>query len=293
MDKMELPNKIMIKEQIEEKEIIEQLLSQKTNHKVEIKIPQKGEKLRFVEMAEKNAKITLENQIRDKYNILNELKELLQLDKLPRKIECYDISNISGTNIVAGMCVAKDGEINRNLSRRFKIKTVIGQDDPKCINEVITRRLKHSIDNPNGGFGTLPDVIFVDGGITQIRAAREAVNLYGLQLPIYGMVKNDKHRTRALLNEKRQEIEISQEILNFITNLQDEVHKTAIEYHQKLRDSQMLKSELDTISGIGEIKKQLLYKKFGTVENMKNATIEELTSIKGITKQIANNIKQS
>ena len=293
MDKMELPNKIMIKEQIEEKEIIEQLLSQKTNHKVEIKIPQKGEKLRFVEMAEKNAKITLENQIRDKYNILNELKELLQLDKLPRKIECYDISNISGTNIVAGMCVAKDGEINRNLSRRFKIKTVIGQDDPKCINEVITRRLKHSIDNPNGGFGTLPDVIFVDGGITQIRAAREAVDLYGLQLPIYGMVKNDKHKTRALLNEERQEIEISQEILNFITNLQDEVHKTAIEYHQKLRDSQMLKSELDTISGIGEIKKQLLYKKFGTVENMKNATIEELTSIKGITKQIANNIKQS
>ena len=155
--------------------MLQNWLTEVAGRKVEIKTPQKGEKLRLVEMAENNAKITLENKEKDKNAILLELKEVLKIDKLPRKIECYDISNLSGTNMVAGMCVMQDGVIKKNLSRRFKIKTVFGQDDPRCMKEVITRRLIHSIDNPNGGFGRLPDVIFVDGGITQIRAALEAI----------------------------------------------------------------------------------------------------------------------
>ena len=126
-------------------------------------------------MADNNAKITLENKERDRSEILVELKEVLGLEKLPRKIETYDISNISGEYIVAGMCVMVDGVIKRNMSRRFKIKTVYGQDDPKCMEEVITRRLRHSIEDPNGGFGKLPDVIFADGGITQIRATKKAI----------------------------------------------------------------------------------------------------------------------
>ena len=281
----------MISKEIEDKELIEKILSDKANRKVEIKHPQKGEKLKFVEMAENNAKVTLENKVNDKFNILNELKEILNLESLPRKIECYDISNLSGTNIVAGMCVLKDGVIDKKLSRKFKIKTLFNQDDPACMREVITRRLKHSIDSSNSGFGKLPDVIFVDGGITQIRAAKEATNELNLDIPIYGMVKNDKHRTRALINDKKQEIELTEELMNLITRFQDTVHDTAIEYHRKLRDKEIIKSKLDEIEGIGEVKKKELLKKFGSVDKIKNSTMEELMQTKGITKGLAEKLK--
>ncbi len=293
LQKQELPNRIMLKQEIEDKQTIEQILTQKAGRKVELKTPQKGEKLRFVEMAEKNSKITLENKLKEKNNILQELKETLQLEALPRKIEMYDISNISGEFMVAGMCVAQDGVIKRNLSRRFKIKTVLSQDDPKCMEEVVTRRLKHSIENPEGGFGKLPDVILADGGITQIRAIRRAIDSYQLSISIFGLVKNDKHKTRALINEQRKEIPISDNIKNFVSNFQEEVHKTAIEYHRKLRDKQITKSELDEIPGIGEKKKQKLLQKFKTINEIKKATIEELTEVKGITKPLAEKIKQA
>lgn len=175
LDNPNIPNKIMIKEEIEDRDTIEKWLSTMLGKKVEIKTPKKGEKLRFVEMAENNAKVTLENKEKEKSEILMELKEVLELDQLPRKIETYDISNLSGEYTVAGMCVMQDGVIKKNLSRRFKIKTVFGQDDPRCMEEVIIRRLKHSIENPKGGFGELPDVIFADGGIIQIRAVQNAI----------------------------------------------------------------------------------------------------------------------
>lgn len=191
-----------------------------------------------------------------------------------------------------GMCVMIDGVIKKNLSRRFKIKGVFGQDDPKCTEEVVTRRLKHSIENPKGGFGELPDVIFADGGITQIRAIKTAIKKYNLNIPVFGMVKNDKHQTRALINENRDEFEISESLMNLITKFQDTVHDTAITYHRKLRDKQMKKSELDEINGIGEVKKKELLKHFGSVKKIKEATIEELTSVKGITNEIAKKIKE-
>ncbi len=291
MDKEEIPHKIMLKENLEEKEIIQQWLSKKVGRKVELKSPQKGEKLRFVEMAEKNAKVTLDNKSKDKFDILMELKEVLKMDKMPRKIETYDISNISGTYIVAGMCVLQDGIINNKLSRRFKIKTVLTQDDPRCMEEVITRRLKHSIEKTGQGFGKLPDAIFVDGGITQMRAAQNAINTYNLQLPIYGMVKNDKHTTRALIDENRKELPLSENLMKLITNFQDTVHDTAINYHRKLRDKAITKSALDNISGIGESKKQLLLKEFGSVEKIKQSSIEELRKVKGISKQLAIKVK--
>lgn len=291
--KLEFPNKIMIQEEIEDKELLEEWLSNSAKRKVEIKAPQKGEKLRFVEMAENNAKITLENKSKDKFEILNELKEILNLEKLPHKIETFDISNISGTHIVAGMCVAIDGVIKRNMTRRFRIKTVFGQDDPRCTEEVVTRRIKHSIENPKGGFGTLPDIILADGGITQIKAIKKALKVYELDkiIPVYGMVKDDKHSTRALVNENKKEYEISENLFFFITNLQNEVHNTAIEYHRKLREQAMTKSELDDIEGIGKAKREALLKEFGTIEKIKSASIEELTKIKGITKDLADKIK--
>ncbi len=292
MQKDEIPNKIMIQEKIEDEELIENLLSERTNKKVEFRVPQKGEKLRFIEMAINNARITLENKVKEKQSMVLGLKETLNMEKLPRKIECYDISNISGDYMVAGMCVAIDGVIKRNLSRRFKIKTVFTQDDPRCMEEVVTRRIKHSIENPKGGFGELPDVIFADGGITQIRAIKRAIEKYNITIPVYGMVKDDKHRSKELIDDDRNVIKLTDEQMNFITNFQDEVHNTAIEYNRRLREQAVTKSALDEIDGIGDKKKQELLKKFGSVEGIKNASLEEITKIKGINKNLARKIKE-
>ena len=283
----------MIREEKKNKNAIEEWLSKEAGRKVEIKSPKKGEKLRFVEMADNNAKITLENKERDRSEILLEIKKVLGLDRLPRKIETFDISNISGEYMVAGMCVMVDGTIKKNLSRRFKIKTVLTQDDPKCMQEVVTRRLKHSIENENSsGFGKLPDAIFADGGITQIRAIKQAIKDLQLDIPVFGMVKNDKHQTRALINENREEFEISENLFKLITKFQDEVHDTAISYHRKLRDKDITKSALDEIKGIGETKKKDLLKQFGSIEKIKNAKIEELTEIRGINENLAKSIIQ-
>ena len=310
------PSKIMIREEIEDKQLIEETLTSLAGRKVEIKTPQKGEKLRLVEMAEQNAKITLDNKEKDKYNILKELKEVLQLETIPRKIECYDISNLSGTNMVAGMCVMQDGIIKKNLSRRFKIKEVIGQDDPACMEEVVFRRLRHSVpilneDKPNG-FGDLPDVIFADGGITQIHAIQQAIKKVNkeieakarekgieitekdrINIDVFGMVKNDKHQTRALMNDRREELEISQTLLNTITMFQDAVHDTAIGYHKKLRNEGVTKSALDNIKGIGTAKKVALLKKYGSVEKIKAASVDDIAEVKGINKELAQQIKEN
>ena len=292
LQKEELPSKIMMQEDIEDKEIIERILTEKSGKKVEFKTPQKGEKLRFVEMAVNNAKITLENKTKEKHDLVLGLKQALNLEKLPRKIECFDISNLAGDYMVAGMCVAIDGVIKKNLSRRFKIKTVFTQDDPRCTEEVVTRRLKHSIENPKGGFGELPNVIFADGGITQIRAIKRAIAKYNLQIPVFGMVKDDKHSTKNLIDEERHVITLTEEQMNFVTKMQDEVHNVAIEYNRKLREKEATKSELDNIPGIGEKKKQELLKAFGSIQGIKKASIEEITKIKGINADLARNIKE-
>ena len=311
-----IPNKIMIREEIEDRIAIEEWLSTELGKKVEIKTPKKGEKLRFVEMAELNSKVTLENKEKDKSKILLELKDIMKMTTLPRKIETYDISNISGEYMVAAMCVMQDGIIKKNLSRRFKIKTVYGQDDPRCMEEVITRRLKHSIDNPKGGFGSLPDAIFADGGITQIRATKKAIEIVKneyiqkiikddlevegkianiknkFDIKVFGMVKNNKHQTRALMDEERNELEISEDLKKLITRFQDTVHDTAITYHRKLRDKDITKSELDDIKGIGKVKKQALLKRFGSMQKIKEASIEELMEVKGITKELAQKLQK-
>ena len=240
LDNPNIPSKIMLREELPEKDVLEEWLSTILGRKVELKSPKKGEKLRFV---------------------------------------------------VAGMCVMQDGIIKKNLSRRFKIKTVLTQDDPKCMEEVVTRRLAHSVEKEDSGFGKLPDVIFADGGITQIKAIKNAINKYeNIDIKVFGMVKNDKHQTRALIDENRKEIQISENLMNLITRFQDTVHDTAISYHRKLREKSVTKSELDNIKGIGEKKKKILLKHFGSVEKIKKATEEELMEVKGITKKIADSI---
>ena len=292
LDNASIPSKIMIKEILDDEQALEKWLCENAKHKVEIHSTKRGKKLRFVEMAENNAKVTLKNKEKNKNNILLELKNVLNLEKLPRKIETYDISNISGEFMVAGMCVMQDGVIKKNLSRRFKIKTVFSQDDPKCMEEVITRRLAHSIDNEKirSGFGEIPDVIFADGGITQIRAVKRAIDKYNVDIKVCCMVKNDKHQTRALIDENRNEIPISNELMLLITRFQDTVHDTAISYHRKLREKSLTKSELDDIKGIGKVKKQALLKRFGSVAKIKQASLEELLSVDGINEELANKI---
>ena len=168
----------------------------------------------------------------------------------------------------------------------------MGQDDPRCMKEVISRRIKHSIENDQGGFGALPDLIFVDGGITQINAAKEAIKENNVNIQVFGMVKNDKHRTKALIDEEKHEIPLSENAMNLLTNFQDTVHNTAIEYHRKLRDKEISKSKLDEIEGIGPKKKKLLLKEFGSISKIKNAKVEELTKIKGINEELAIKIKK-
>ena len=169
--------------------------------------------------------------------------------------------------------------------------------------EVVTRRLKHSIDTENSTFGALPDVIFADGGITQIQGVQSAINNVELEtididkrkelqnIKVFGMVKNDKHQTRALMDHNRNELKISEELLNLITLFQDTVHNTAIGYHKKLREKEITHSELDDVEGIGPTKKKLLLQTFGSVERIKNASVEELMNVKGITESLAKRLK--
>lgn len=292
-----VPSKIMFKNELEEGELLREFLikiSGKQN--IEFKIPKKGEKMRFIEMAEKNAMIGLKNKTDTIENegLLVDLMNLLELKELPKRIESFDISNISGTDIVAGMVVFENAKPKRSDYRRIKIKTVDGQNDVACMRETLMRRLKYLLPNQTeekNPYGPSPNLILMDGGITQVRVAKNVVREYGLDIPVYGLVKNDKHRTRTIVNEEGKEYEVkSSEIFNLITYIQDEVHETAIEYHRKLRNKRMKKSELDEIEGIGDARKQALLKRFKSIENIKKASVAELCLVDGINEKIAEKI---
>ena len=308
-----IPNRIIFRFEFEDMELMrKRLIELAGGRNVEFKIPQKGEKMRFVEMAEKNAFISLQNKtdvIKTEDN-MNKLRKLLNLKEMPRRIESYDISNISGTDTVAGIIVFENGKPKKNEYRRIKIKTVEGQNDVMCMRETLLRRLKYcvpeylkanSLSSENGDensttskknpFGPAPNLILMDGGITQVRVAVDVLEEYHLNIPVYGLVKNDKHRTRGIVDRDGNEFDVSDpDIINFVTFIQDEVHKTAIEYHRKLRDKHTSKSVLDEIPGIGEKRKQNLLRRFKTVQNVVNATEEELASVDGIDKKTAKEI---
>ena len=289
----EIPSKIMLKYEIDDNGLLE-FLNEKKGTKVEIKSPKKGQKLKFVEMAENNAKIALENRNRNidiNKGYLDKLTNLLNISISPKRIECYDISNISGTNIVGGMIVLENGSFKKSKYKKFKIKDMKDQDDPKCMAQVIDRRLNKSINENNQAFNPLPDLILLDGGITQINAVKPILEKYNIKIDIFGMVKDDKHRTRALMDINGNIIEFdNDDVKRYVTNIQDEIHNYAITYHRKLRDATIKKSLLDEISGIGEKKKIELLKIFGSVDGIRNAKIEDLVKIKGINPKLANDI---
>lgn len=291
-----VPDKIMFKYEFPDMELARNLLMKIGNKKsLEFKIPKRGEKVKLIDMAERNAKISMQNKTDSIENegLLVELMNLLHLKELPKRIESFDISNISGTDTVAGIVVFENAKPKKSDYRRLKIRTVEGQNDVGCMREVLMRRLKYCKEDFDGKspYSSSPNLILMDGGISQVRVAKNVVREYGLTIPVFGMVKDGKHRTRTIVDEDGREYEIkSNELFNLVTFLQDEVHNTAIEYHRKLRQNRVRESELDKIDGIGEKKKKALLQRFKSVRKIKEASVEELCLVDGINEELAQRI---
>lgn len=291
-----VPDKIMFRYEFPEMELARNLLMKIGNKKnLEFKIPKRGEKVKLIDMAERNAKISMQNKTDSIENegLLVELMNLLHLKELPKRIESFDISNISGTDTVAGIVVFENAKPKKSDYRRLKIRTVEGQNDVGCMREVLMRRLKYCKEDFDGKspYSSSPNLILMDGGISQVRVAKNVVREYGLTIPVFGMVKDGKHRTRTIVDEDGREYEIkSNELFNLVTFLQDEVHNTAIEYHRKLRQNRVRESELDKIDGIGEKKKKALLQRFKSVRKIKEASVEELCLVDGINEELAQRI---
>lgn len=291
-----VPDKIMFRYEFPDMELARNLLMKIGNKKnLEFKIPKRGEKVKLIDMAERNAKISMQNKTDSIENegLLVELMNLLHLKELPKRIESFDISNISGTDTVAGIVVFENAKPKKSDYRRLKIRTVEGQNDVGCMREVLMRRLKYCKEDFDGKspYSSSPNLILMDGGISQVRVAKNVVREYGLTIPVFGMVKDGKHRTRTIVDEDGREYEIkSNELFNLVTFLQDEVHNTAIEYHRKLRQNRVRESELDKVDGIGEKKKKALLQRFKSVRKIKEASVEELCLVDGINEELAQRI---
>lgn len=289
MEQEYIPKEIIIEDEIEDQGILEDILTAKKGQKVVIRVPQKGEKKSLVEMVRKNALEYLEkfsDMNKRKYEksigALEELKNLLELEELPIRIESFDISNIQGVDSIGSMVVYTNGKKDKKEYRRYKIKTVIGPNDYDSMAEILERRIKH---------GNLPDLILLDGGKGQVGAVRKVFDRYGIDIPLWGMYKDDKHRTKGLINETR-EIELSKtsNLYRFVAGIQEEVHNYAITYHRSLRDKKLTKSELDNIPGVGEKRKKALLAKFKTLEGIKNATLEELEDTDTMNSRVAEKV---
>ena len=291
-----VPDKIMFRYEFPDMELARNLLMKIGNKKnLEFKIPKRGEKVKLIDMAERNAKISMQNKTDSIENegLLVELMNLLHLKELPKRIESFDISNISGTDTVAGIVVFENAKPKKSDYRRIKIKTVEGQNDVGCMREVLMRRLKYCKEDFDGKspYSSSPNLILMDGGISQVRVAKNVVREYGLTIPVFGMVKDGKHRTRTIVDEDGREYEIkSNELFNLVTFLLDVVHNTAIEYHRKLRQNRVRESELDKVDGIGEKKKKALLQRFKSVRKIKEASVEELCLVDGINEELAQRI---
>ncbi len=299
-----VPKEILLQEDIDEIKIIESWLSSKKSSKVHIKVPRRGEKLKLIEMVSQNAMDALEH-FRDKlkkeeaiYNgALKDLGGILGLEKTPERIEAYDISNTGSSEMVGSMVVFNKGISASDEYRRFKIKTVEGQNDYGSMQEVIYRRFKRARieieegSGKEGGFSTLPDLILLDGGLGHVTSISQVMEELGIDIPVFGMVKNEHHRTRGLAT-KQGEIGLSDkpQVLRLVTAIQDEAHRFAIEYNKKLRHKRYNKSVLDEVPGIGPKRKKALIKHFGSVSRVKSATVEELMAVDGISRSAAEKI---
>ena len=303
-----IPKEIMLQEDVEDKELIAKWLESRKGKKVRISVPKKGTKEKLVEMAYHNAKLVLRQ---DKERIkreegrtigaVKEIEELLGLSGVQR-MEAYDISNISGFQSVGSMVVYEKGKPKRSDYRKFKIKSVQGPNDYASMEEVLTRRFIHGMDEREerrqqqledefGSFTRFPDLILMDGGRGQVNIALEVLDKLHLSIPVCGMVKDDKHRTRGLYYNN-QEIPISRDSEGFklITRIQDEAHRFAIEYHRSLRSKGQVHSVLDDIPGIGETRRKALMKHFKGLEGIREASVETLSNIESMNERAARQV---
>lgn len=288
-----VPPIIAIDGEVESAELIEMWLSELANRRVHIHIPQKGEQMRLIELAKKNAAEKLAQNRGHKgsdTSALGELAELLGLKKVPEFIESYDISNLSGSFNVAGMVVFKNGRPYKTAYRRFQIKSFVGQDDYASMAEVIERRFKeYELHKGEEGFGTLPDLILLDGGKGQVSAVRPVLEKMGYgNIPLFGMVKDDKHRTRAITSDGG-EISITSKRSTFtlVSTIQDEVHRFAIGYMRASNKKKSFTSSLTSIDGIGETRAKALLKFFKTIKRISEADVEELMNAPTMTRPAA------
>ena len=305
-----VPKTVYVPE-IEDKYLLEQWLTIRRGSKVEIRVPQRGEKIKLLNLVEKNAKLTLE-QFKIKYLqdkalhevALVELSNILGFDEPFNRIEAYDISNIQGVDSVGSMVVFENGKSKKSDYRRFKIKTVEGPNDYDSMREVLKRRFQRGIEEikqiqkkdlkfSSGKFSIFPDLILIDGGRGHVNIALEVLKELNIEIPVAGMVKDDSHTTRGIIyNNIEKNIPLNSNAMKLITRIQDEVHRFAISYHRTLRDKRVLKSILDEVPNIGTVRKKELLRKFGSIENIKKASIEELLETPSIDKKSALSIKK-
>lgn len=303
-----IPKELWVQTGLEDEDIIKEWLTAKRGQKVKLVVPQKGQKERLVELAERNAALVL-SQDKEKIKreelrtigAMNEVAGLMGLQGV-RRIEAYDISNISGFESVGSMIVYEDGKPKRNDYRKFKIKWVKGPNDYASMNEVLTRRFSHGLteaeslkqkgmDEEFGSFTRFPDLIMMDGGRGQVNIALAVLKDLNLSIPVCGMVKDDNHRTRGLYyNNVEIPIDRHSEGFRLITRIQDEAHRFAIEYHRSLRSKGQVKSILDDIPGIGPARRKALMRQFKGLEAIKEASAEELASLPGMNAQAAKSV---
>lgn len=291
-----IPKELIISEEIKEQEILEEWLTKKRGQKVHIRVPKKGQKEKLVELAQRNAGIVLtqdrEKLKREENRTVGAMKEIeswLDLENLIR-IEAYDISNISGFQSVGSMVVYEKGKPKRADYRKFRIKSVQGPNDYASMREVLTRRFQRGVEE-DSGFERLPDLIMMDGGRGQVNIALEVLGELGLQIPVSGMVKDDKHRTRGLyFNNVEIPIDRDSEGFKLITRIQDEAHRFAIEYHRLLRSKGQVHSILDDIPGVGPSRRRELMRHFQGIEEIKAASVEALAALPSMNEKVAQEV---
>jgi excinuclease ABC subunit C len=289
-----IPRELILETDIEDKDVIAQWLSGMKGTNVAINTPRRGEKRELTELAAKNAILTLEqfgeHIKREKARAdgaLDEIKHALGLSAPIDRIEAYDISNIQGFESVGSMVVFENGKPKNSDYRKFKIRGVIGPDDYASMEEVIGRRFNRYVSG-DSKFAKLPDILFIDGGRGQVHAAEKAIAALNVKIPVCGMVKDDKHRTRGLFFRENEVIlPASTEGFKLITRIQDEVHRFAVEYHRKLRADTQIRSLLDDINGIGPARRKALMSHFKSIENIQKADLPELEQAEGMNKRAA------
>lgn len=301
-----IPSEILIEDSIEDQFLIEEWLSEKKKKRVTIRIPQRGEKKKLVDLVKKNAKIQLEQRAAHRRSLeetvlqtLDELRIIAGLDQPPIRIESVDISHTAGVESVGALVVFDNGKAAKSHYRKYRIRTVSGPDDTGSIKEVLSRRIKKGLQEAKEietGIrkadqikdSLLPDLLLIDGGAGQVSAAEKVIDAYQLKIPVMGMVKDEKHRTRWLLyNGIRIDLKMNPTLWRFVTTIQDETHRFAISFHNQRRNRQLTQSELTEIPGIGEKRRYQLINHFDSIDQLRQATVKEISSVPGIPESVA------